>query len=71
MFAVLNQVFVGAEIGYMGDIISKHRTEENAFKAMAKVQRGTKKYHGDNSYLPMIVVSLSDYNVDGRHVSKK
>lgn len=53
------------EPAHLGRIVSRHRTEENACAANAKLQRQVKRANGRSSYLPTIIRSSDEAYQDG------
>ena len=56
MFLLLNTFVGGPQT--RGSVMSRHRSAETAFDAMAKAQRAIKRRHGANAWLSMIVVRV-------------
>lgn len=69
MFLLVNRH--NALPGFLGSLVSRHRTEAAAEKAEAKLQRAVKRGHGGTAYLPTVIVSADDVDVGPNGVSRR
>lgn len=59
MYALINTMSAIESVSIIGRAVSYHRTREAAERSNASLQRATKQFPGDSSYVPTRIVRLN------------